>query len=701
MEGQSDIKGRTFGLEIEMCDLDRSRVSLPEGYTWSKDEEIVNTDGTCNRLFGGEVNTPPLRLCQKDLHGLRDVYESMAKAGGRIKWSVYTHVHIYVGDLPVEKVKKVFLLFYVCYPFFRRYAKISECDELLPISLPIPERKYYDGVLNAETFGDIQRVFENNSKKGYIRHGVNISAYFKSRTIEFRMFHAAADFYGAMACVYSAYRIFYYATGHGLEDFKSLTTYDRFREATGLKYDTPDEIPPLIYQGNPYSNTESYLAKPLRCDSRRAAALYDAVRRNGQGEICVVNGFMFFYELFFFEKVRVSVVCQDAYCFLLHELANGKVSLTYGGKLGFLEDLNNRTPQRQLALALYAAKAQKFLMSESARNDAMVEALKAKVRESVESTEKSNERLFRLLTTCDFRAGTLQDALAAERVVFFNYGGEKTQKRAFKLISENSDLSLGFSVGRNEYYGLAESIPDGVCFYYFSESPYLTNLRKLGVINRAGGDRRSAGSFLYSNVPLSEGKASLSYATAKPEVNEAVPPDGLRIDNPDSLRIVRVSPDSLRCLQRRYVKKVEQTSRATFGFAVLYGGYTLGGFGFTLPKHKGYDLFQLADFCTNNRIPRLSKLILYCAQSEEVQSILSRSMRRLCETVISLAYTHKPVSMKYRGVYRKVDEQCTSSYLAYAGRLGVYATNKEIIDKYMKALANGNGRQMEIREGGH
>ncbi|WP_278956809.1 hypothetical protein, partial [Barnesiella intestinihominis] len=95
MDISTDIKTRTFGVEIEMCNLDRSKVSLPTGYSWSKDEDIVNTDGTCNKRFGGEINTPPLRLCLKDLHELKSVYESMVNAGGVIKWSVYTHVHIY------------------------------------------------------------------------------------------------------------------------------------------------------------------------------------------------------------------------------------------------------------------------------------------------------------------------------------------------------------------------------------------------------------------------------------------------------------------------------------------------------------------------------------------------------------------------------------------------------------------------------
>lgn len=691
MKSCRDIQERTFGIEIEMCNLERSKVSLPEGYSWSKDEQIYNTDGSTNKSFGGEVNTPPIHLCcLKELHDLRSVYESMVAAGGKIKWSIDTHVHIYAGDLSVNQIKKVFLFFYVCYPYFKKYAHISDWDELVFNAQPVPTEKYFEGVKNAQTFDELQNLFTNQSKKGFIRHAVNISAYFKTKTIEFRTFHATDDFYRAMECVYSAYRIFYYAISNELEDYQTITSYQQFCEVTGLKYDAPDELCPLLYQGNPYNAIETFMTAPLAYNSEMVSALYDAVKANGHKEVCIVNGFMYYYELFFLDKMEVSIYCQDAYCYLLYMLANGKTSLTYKDKLAWLEDYNNPTPSRQLALALYAVKLQKYFMSESARNSAVFEALKIKARESIEKTEEANERLMRLLTTCDFHVGTLEEAIKNKKVIFFNFGRmEKKQKRAFKLISENSDLNLDFTVESNDYYNLVESIPSDSYFYYFSNSPYLRNLHKIAMWNNSSGERRSAGRFLYCNKPTAQNNASTSYSSYRIECNEIVPPDDLEITDANKLKIERVNPSLLHCLQKKYIKKVDQCSICTYAFVVKYDKYTLGGFGFTLPQHKGYDLFQLTDFCTNNAIPRLSKLILYSIQSVGVQRYLSRRMHKLCEKVISCAYTHKPVSMKYRGVYKKVKEHCTSSYLAYEGTLGIYPTNKEIIEKYQKSLKNG------------
>ena len=561
-EALNDIKTRTFGVEIEMCNLDRSKVVLPEGYSWSKDEEIVNTDGSSNKKFGGEVNTPPLNICSlKDLHGLRSVYESMAKAGGKIKWTVYTHVHIYAGDLSVEQLRKVFLFFYICYPYFKRYAKISKWDEMVSILMPPPTDKYYQGVLNAQTFNDIRELFTNQSKKGFIRHAVNISALFKTKTIEFRAFHGTDDFYSALNCIISVYRMFYYAVNHDLQDFNKISSYDEFKLATKLKYDVPEELVPLIYQGNPYSNIETFQSKSLPYNSKQASALYEAVKKNGHKDICIVNGFMYYYELFFFEKLNISIYCQDPYCNLLYLIANGKVALTYRDRLGWLEDYNDKTTKRQLALALYAASLQKFFMSKSARNDAIFKALRIKAKESIEKTEKANERLLKMLTTCEYHVGTLQDAINCKKVIFFNYGKDKKQKRTFKLIQENSDLDVDFSVSRNEYYNLVESLPEETYFYFISNSPFLSNMHKLAMFNSSGGDRWSAGRFLYCNKSSGTSETNTSYKGNHIEVNEIVPPDDLEINNHNNLKVVRVSPDYLLCLQKKYINKVDMVMK--------------------------------------------------------------------------------------------------------------------------------------------
>ena len=692
MDIKSDMRTRTFGVEIEMCNFDRQAIILPDGFEWDEEEKINNTDSFVDRRYGGEINSSPLIYSDESISLLGSVLRQVMDAGGKIIWNLDLHVHLYAGDLDVEQLKRLVMFEYCCYPFFKKYCRFQEWNELCVTSKPLITDDKYRQVKAACDITALKSALVNNSRKGFIRYAINVAALFVHDTVEFRCFKATDDIGKMRNCILGAYAMFYYAISHTENDFNSISSYEEFVETVGLPEPTPDAKTPLLFQGNPYKLKNTYVTPPLSFSSKQASALYYAIKDFELHEICVVNGFWYYYELFFSDKAKVSIYSQDAYCHLLYLIANGKVNLKYNGKLSWLEAYNNATVERQMSLVLYAGKLQKTFMSDNARNDSIFEALKIKAKESIEETEKQCGKLVKLLTTCEYHVGTLQEAISREKVIFFNYGVDKQQKRAYKLIRENSDLEMDFHVQRNDYYDLVENLPGDSYFFYFSESPYLDNMHKVAMWDSQSGERRSAGRFLYCNKPIKQNKASTSYKSDYIEVNETVPPDDLCIDDPNALKILKVTPAYLYCLQKKYVNKVDQVSKCIHSFVVMYGKYTLGGFGFTLPQHKGYDLFQLTDFCTNNSIPKLSKFILYCIQMKEVQRILSRSMHKLMEKVISCAYTHKPVSMKYRGVYTKVKEHCTSSYLAYSGQLGVYANYKEVINKYHKLLENGQRR---------
>ena len=99
------ITARTFGLELEFADVEKAKVYLPDGYSWSKEEKITNTDksnGTYSAKRGGEINTPPLRLCGSNIRTLRKVFESALAADGKVTWVSSIHVHIHIADLELE-----------------------------------------------------------------------------------------------------------------------------------------------------------------------------------------------------------------------------------------------------------------------------------------------------------------------------------------------------------------------------------------------------------------------------------------------------------------------------------------------------------------------------------------------------------------------------------------------------------------------
>ena len=168
------------------------------------------------------------------------------------------------------------------------------------------------------------------------------------------------------------------------------------------------------------------------------------------------------------------------------------------------------------------------------------------------------------------------------------------------LAGKISRMGRRTSLARNicaAVVGMGAYYLSGILYFYFiSNSPYLSNMHKVTIFDSSNGERRSAGRYLYCNKPCVNNQAKTSYTSYIETVDEIVPPDDLKIDDPSQLKILKVSPRYLKLLQKKYVKKVDNAMRSTYSFVVMYGQYTLGGFGFTLPQHKGYDLFQLTDF---------------------------------------------------------------------------------------------------------
>ena len=105
------ITERTFGLEIEFANVEKSKVKLPTGFEWSEAEVVHNTDGSRGKFgskYGGEINTPPLHLTMKSKELIKSLYADLLNAGAKNTRELSLQTHIYIGDLELEEVKKIF-----------------------------------------------------------------------------------------------------------------------------------------------------------------------------------------------------------------------------------------------------------------------------------------------------------------------------------------------------------------------------------------------------------------------------------------------------------------------------------------------------------------------------------------------------------------------------------------------------------------
>lgn len=429
------------------------------------------------------------------------------------------------------------------------------------------------------------------------------------------------------------------------------------------------------------------MAKAIDSNGKMVKSLVDL----GIDEICCVNPNMFSFESALFKKVKKLVIYnQNNYCHLMYLLATGQMSVSFGEPLSWLEAYNDGTPLRQVSLLLIVTKLRKVIEGGNEFKDDELDAYREKMDENIDNMRELAQFYIDMLSQCRYVRGTIHDALnAGEKNILFQLVGDKTSKRTFGIMRRSCGLE-DWEVKPTEYYGLVESIPDSINFYMFSETPYLSNLYKLALFDTAKGVK-DCGKYLYGNHPKPKTEAIISNDQTVNFAAYKVPPDDLQINDPSLLAIRRCAID-FRILQEHFVYKVNSFQSPRISFVVMYGDYLLGGFGFTKSPANEYDMEQLCDFATNNNVPRLSRLVLMCLLSKEVKKILSRFNRMEAETVFTIAYTKKPVSMKYRGLYEKVKDRCTANSLFYSGTLGRFSDNEEIIKTYLKSVKDAAKR---------
>ncbi|MCQ2348956.1 MAG: amidoligase family protein [Paludibacteraceae bacterium] len=661
------ITERTFGLEMEYADMVKSVVYMPSGWTWDEEEVITNTDGTRGTFrgsIGGEINTAPMRLCQSDRATLKSVVESINKSNAKVSRDNGIDVHIYVGDLECEELKRIFLLSYWATPVLRKMCKqaVYADDQRY---YPAPDLAHYIALCKARNFEGLRNVFEDNSKKGYARYFVNIASYFVRGTVEFRCFNATKDWEELQTCILFAYRFVDYALTHTEDDFKKLQTVEQFCKEVKVKDNLPNiESAPIYFSSVASLNSGHTMHKAVSLNSQLVRTLCD----NTSGIISCVNPQVFSLESRLSNiKEKVRIYNNDEFNHVIYRLAKGDLTLSLTGEAEHLSPFISDDPVDQIAVVLVLVRIAKFFQDgEYYRNE--LESILSGLETSIESARNAAKNLIATLEKADYRLGTLNDAIADGGDIFFNFEDYSKARSAVSVLKKYTDYVCGFDVKRTQYYHVEKNLPEGTRIIFASEFEYheLPRLAKIGKTT------------LYCTDDT-KGKVVLKTKECE-SVEFQLPPNDLVIEDSSKLKIVKITSSQSLYLQRIFIKKVDKVTAPRYPYIVMYGDYLLGGFGFEYPKNEEYDMWLLSDYCTNNAIPRLAKLILLCILSNPIKRALSRKVMRNVESCYTKVYTHNPVSMKYRGIFKKVSQE--PSHLVYDAILGSSGNMEDVIKKY-------------------
>ncbi len=665
------ITERTFGIELELANVEKRKIYFPSDYTWDEEEVIHNTDGTRGTIsarFGGEINTPPMHLCHKDLDTFRKVVESCAENGAVARRDCGVQVHIFVGDLTLDELKNIYYLTYHATDLLKDLCHLPPYSDEQRYR-PSPTLEFYERVQKSQSFSELQRAFENSHNKGYVRHFVNIASYFVRGTVEFRLFNTTTDFQEIMNCIMFAYRYVDYALKHNEDDFRAIKTVEQMVSTIKLPSALPALPPSLIFFS---SIREMDVGATAHSAVDLTKSMLNVLVKNTGNQLVCVNPYSFSTEVRLSKLKKLIVFNNDEFNHILYSIVRDGLRIKYDSTFQFLEDLNGDDPVKQVACLIVFKKICRYLKSADFYKKSF-EAIQAAMPTTIQNATKAATRMVEFLTNCDYRLGTINDAVKVGGDVFFNFDDYGKSRTAVSALRKHSDYSESFETRATEYLNLVETLPENTTLFMVSTFPYHEHLKKIASV----GDK-----IFYCSEKK---EAAVTYKAVKlsmPSFKE--PPDDLVIDDPDKLKIRHVAANVVFQLQKHYVKKVQIVSKVTFPFLVFYEDYLLGAFGFKFSK-QDYDISLVTDFCTNNAIPRVSKLILLCVKSRWVKKFLSRRTLDDFVTCETKVYTHNPVSMKYRGLFKKVSQE--KNHLVYTCELGTEGDFTDIIAKYKQIIS--------------
>lgn len=128
-------------------------------------------------------------------------------------------------------------------------------------------------------------------------------------------------------------------------------------------------------------------------------------------------------------------------------------------------------------------------------------------------------------------------------------------------------------------------------------------------------------------------------------------------------------------IRSQYMAKGIKPGQAMMPLAVFVDGILVGVFAmnpskFRVLKRDDFDVYMLSDFpVAPTSYPRLSKLVLYAALSNESRALCEKMCRCKIEYVTTTAFTDNPISMKYRGLFNLVSRKETEGWkLQQAGK---------------------------------
>jgi hypothetical protein len=193
--------------------------------------------------------------------------------------------------------------------------------------------------------------------------------------------------------------------------------------------------------------------------------------------------------------------------------------------------------------------------------------------------------------------------------------------------------------------------------------------------------------YLYSNLPFSKSWVIPHSKSEKTDL--ALLPDDHSITAESRLAFLPTNNHCLNYYKNLFLRKGIDHVGGLSPLFVFLDGYLFGFLLFDVIRY-GMDqdkatrgIYMLSDFVIASPLKKLSKLLLLATRTKELQAILKEKFIQPVDFVLTTAFTDKPVSMKYRGIYKLIKRgEGFLQYMTPAGETTCEEAIKTWIRKY-------------------
>ncbi len=189
--------------------------------------------------------------------------------------------------------------------------------------------------------------------------------------------------------------------------------------------------------------------------------------------------------------------------------------------------------------------------------------------------------------------------------------------------------------------------------------------------------------YIYSNILFRKGLIRRKINEKITKYKLLMPED--RIPEDSEIRIIRTDNNTINHYRNLFLSKKIQPTAGDISLLVFINDKLFGFLifnSYSRMKSAGDNsIYMLSDFVVPSKHKRLSKLLLMASKCKDLKTVLQEKLIRKVDAIITTAFTNKPVSMKYRGIYQLIKRG--DGFLNYQAEFEDTSL-KEVIKAWMK-----------------